>query len=219
MKPTLILGLAALVGLAACAQDAPQVPASEPAPVSPPAAEALAPIDSVTLHPLFAAGFTCQNHWEGQLQFIGDALGADCLITDLVETEEGRVFSRYFKTDGATNEDWFSWRADVLAPMSGTVTRININPVTNEVGFLGQPPASFIILKREDGLSVLLAHVRELSVEEGASVEVGQPIAKVGNNGFSRTPHIHIGAWTADDTPLQIQFDLRAHGALMQNGG
>ncbi|MEO0607550.1 MAG: M23 family metallopeptidase [Pseudomonadota bacterium] len=214
MQQALIPVLATLAYVAACADEPP-----------PPATSALTPpessdsIESITLHPLFAAGFTCQNHWEGQLQFVGDALGADCLITDLVETEDVGAFSRYFKTNGTTNEDWFSWRAEVLAPVTGTVSRININPVTNEVGFLGQPPASFLIIERADGLSVLIAHVRELSVEQGAEVQAGQPIAKVGNNGFSRTPHIHIGAWAADGTPRQIQFDLRAHGALMQTEG
>lgn len=218
MKHTLISMVALLVAGAACAIAPTPPPEPAPDPVAP-TEPAPAPIQSVTLHPLFATGFTCQNHWEGQLQFIGDALGADCLVTDLVETEDGRAFSRYFKTDGRTNEDWFSWRADVLAPLSGTVTRININEVTNEPGYLGKPPASFVIIQDADGLSVLLAHVRELSVEEGAQVEAGQVIAKVGNNGFARTPHIHIGAWTAEDEPLQIQFDLRAHGALMAGEG
>lgn len=218
MKHTVISTLALLAAGTACAVAPVPMPEPPPDPAAPPE-EAPAPIQSVTLHPLFASGFTCQNHWEGQLQYIGDALGADCLVTELVETDEGRAFSRYFKTDGRSNEDWFSWRADVLAPISGTVTRININEVTNEPGFLGKPPASFVILKNADGLSVLLAHVRELSVEEGTRVEAGQVIAKVGNNGFARTPHIHIGAWTANNEPLQIQFDLRAQGALMAGAG
>lgn len=151
------------------------------------------------------------------MRFVGDALGADCLVTELVELNEARAFSRYFKSDGTENEDWFSWRADVLAPITGEVKRVVINPVTNEPGVLGQPPASFIIIENTEGISVLLAHVRELSVDEGDVVEAGQPIAKVGNNGFSRNPHIHIGAWTSDSEPLQIQFDLRSHGELMGN--
>ena len=45
------------------------------------------------------------------------------------------------------------------------------------------------------------------------SVTAGQRVARVGNNGFSWYPRIHVGAWL-DETPLQTQFDLRAQGRL-----
>jgi len=35
-------------------------------------------------------------------------------------------------------------------------------------------------------------------------------VGRVGNNGNSRAPHVHAGAWKAGDTPLQIQVDLYA---------
>jgi len=64
--------------------------------------------------------------------------------------------------------------------------------------------------------TVLYGHVREIEVEEGETVRPGEVVAKVGNNGNSRNPHIHIGAWEDDasklgakeGTPLQIQVDL-----------
>lgn len=174
-------------------------------------------IQSVRIHPVFAEGFACQNHWEGQLAYLGDALGTDCLVTQLVEVAPDRAFSTYFTNDGLKNEDWFSWRKEVLAPFNGTVKRIMINDVTNEPGSLGKPPASFLIFERADGVNVLIAHVREIEVKEGDQVTAGQVVARVGNNGFGRTPHLHLGAWK-DDTPLQIQFDLAAQGRLMRTG-
>jgi hypothetical protein len=43
------------------------------------------------------------------------------------------------------------------------------------------------------------------------NMRVGQVVAKLGNNGQTRAPGIHIGAYReADSMPLQIRWDLRA---------
>ena len=60
---------------------------------------------------------------------------------------------------------------------------------------MGTGMASFVIMARADGLSVLVAHLDEPTVGVGASVTAGQTIGLVGNNGQSRHPHVHIGAW------------------------
>jgi murein DD-endopeptidase MepM/ murein hydrolase activator NlpD len=60
---------------------------------------------------------------------------------------------------------------------------------------------------------VLVAHVTDVTVRVGDLVDAGAPVAKMGNNGFGRNPHIHVGAWR-DETPLQIRFDLRAAANL-----
>ncbi|MEO1029635.1 MAG: M23 family metallopeptidase [Pseudomonadota bacterium] len=176
------------------------------------------PIESVRIHPVFPDAFACQNHWEGQLKYTGDALGTDCFVTELVEDEKGRAFSRSFRRDGLRNEDWFSWEQPVLAPFSGKILKVNVNPKTNQPGELGAPPASFIVFQRADGVHVLLAHVKDISVAEGDAVDIGQQVARVGNNGYGRNPHIHIGAWNSDGAPLQIQMDLRAQGKLFETG-
>jgi len=64
-------------------------------------------------------------------------------------------------------------------------------------------------------MNVLYAHIADVRVKEGDSVKAGQPIAKVGNNGFGRAPHIHIGAFKGE-MPLQIRWDLRAMAKLQK---
>lgn len=186
--------------------------AQSPEPVSPPPAK-LDAIGFALVHPLFDADYMCSEHFEGQLKYPGDDLGADCLVTGGLSADESSGFSKFYKSDGKTNEDWYGWNVPVLAPITGTVARIHINPSINKPGEMGKPPASFVVFKHDDGLMVLVAHVAEVAVKEGDKVTAGQPFAKVGNNGFSRSPHIHIGAWR-DKTPLQIRFDLRAKGLL-----
>ena len=180
---------------------------------APAAAQDETDIPFVLLHPIFAADYACSEHWEGQLPYLGDARGTDCLVTELVETPDGGAFSRTFTGDGLENEQWFSWGETVLAPIAGEIVRVHINPAVNQPGDLGEPPASMIAIRRADGVTVLLAHIAEPSVKQGDAVAAGQPIAVVGNNGYGRSPHIHVGAFR-DKTPMQIRWDLRPMAKL-----
>ena len=196
-----------LSGLSMHALAESAVPARAPDPA------AAASIEAVTLHPLFAASYVCSEHFEGQVPYLGDALGSDCMVMGGVDGDEG--FMKAYRGKGERNRDWYGWGEPVLSPIDGTVERVHVNPETNEPGRMGKPPASFILLARADGTKVMVAHIAEPSVSEGDRVQAGQALAVVGNNGFSRAPHIHVGAWR-DKTPLQIRFDLRALAALQR---
>ena len=168
-------------------------------------------IEAVVLHRVFAQYYTCGDHFEGELQYAGDALGTDCLVQGGLENaEEGApMFARAFRGDGLRNEDWYGLERAGFAPFDGAVVRVNLNAVTNQPGYLGSPPASFVVFERADGVRVLYAHVQDVQVAEGDTVRAGQPFARVGNNGYGRTPHIHVGAWK-DEEFFQIRWDLRS---------
>ncbi|MCJ8014707.1 M23 family metallopeptidase [Paenibacillus sp. KQZ6P-2] len=163
-------------------------------------------IEVVTIHPIHKHAFTVSEHPEGQLHHIGDALGCDCVIEKF---EDG--WMRKYKNDGKNNEDWYGWNAEVLAPFDSIVEAIYINPNTNNPGSYIESRASSIRFLRNDGVRVMYAHIKDINVSEGESIKAGDIVARVGNNGYSRHPHIHIGAWKGN-TPLQIRFDLREMG-------
>lgn len=165
-------------------------------------------IETVTLHRLHAEYYSCGEHVDGELEYLGDALGTDCVIQAGLQDGVEGGFVRAFRTDGAANEDWYGWTVEVLAPFDGVVVTTRLNPVVNQPGQLGRPPASFIVFERSDGLRVLYAHVQDMQVAQGATVRAGQVVARVGNNGYGRSPHIHIGAWKGE-TPYQIRWELR----------
>lgn len=165
------------------------------------------PIETVLIRPIFDQGFACVEHWAGQMPSLGDALGTDCMIQALVE-ERGRLWMRAHRGEGRQNEDWFGWKKTVYAPVTGKVIKVNRNRRVNLPGITGNGPASFIVIVTADDVHVLVAHVREVKVQTGDEVTAGQAIAQVGNNGFSRHPHIHLGAWKGKQ-PLQIRFDQR----------
>lgn len=181
--------------------------------VMPPLAAEKAPISQVLLSPVYSSDFTCTEHFAGQLPYAGDALGTDCMVTGGVDGASG--YSRMYRTDGRRNEDWYGWNAEVLSPVDGTVVGVLVNERVNRPGVLGKPPAGLVQIRREDGVVVVLAHLSQIAVRPGETVRVGQTLARVGNNGTSRSPHVHVGAWREQtNEPLQIRWDQAAMARL-----
>lgn len=88
------------------------------------------------------------------------------------------------------------------------------------IGVLG----NHIVIRRDDGVHVLVAHLRRgsLLVKRGDRVVRGTRIAECGNSGNSTEPHVHVqamdraGVWLAAGLP--IRFDHReppANGDLL----
>lgn len=164
-------------------------------------------LDYALAHRIFDDYYSCGEHREGELKSLGDNLGSDCVV-QILEEIDGRTIAREYRGNGERNEDWYGWGRDVLSPCDGEVVRININEVVNQPGILGKPPATIVALKRDDGVHFLLAHLAAITVKVGDRVSAGQKLGVVGNNGYGRSPHVHIGAWHGE-TALQIRFDLR----------
>lgn len=110
---------------------------------------------------------------------------------DLVQAADGRTFT---DEDDATT--YLAWGAPVLAPIAGTVVVA--------VGDLPDVPigesdrdnlaGNHVVLDAGDGRFVLLAHLREgsLQVAVGEMVEVGERLAELGNSGNTSEPHLHL---------------------------
>ena len=90
------------------------------------------------------------------------------------------------------------------------ITRaVQQSPYATQVqSFWTLPAGQATALRSEDGTFFVIAHVQAMAVKQGQDVRAGQVLAQVGNNGFARMPHIHIGAWRGRDA-LQIRWDQR----------
>ena len=170
-------------------------------------------VEAVLLGPLFEQTFACTDHAEGTVGALGDAFGTDCMVIGGIDESGKHGYLRPFRTDGASNEDWYGWHAKVLAPFDGRVVGIMHNDVTNVPGSMGKSPAAGIIFLRDDGLVVVYAHLDSVKVKPGDRVKAGQVVALDGNNGMARSPHVHVGAFR-DITPYQIRWDQRAEGQM-----
>lgn len=158
---------------------------------------------TVLIHPVLEDWRSSEHEYKPNLH-LGDQLGRDFSAGKI--DEDGIV--RRYKNNGKVNEDWFAWRKDVKAPFDAKVSRVEHPDTTNKPGVMNrEAQPGLIFFKKENGLTVVYVHAREINVEEGDRVQAGEVVAKVGNNGNSRNPHIHVGAWKGE-TPLQIQVDL-----------
>lgn len=97
--------------------------------------------------------------------------------------------------EGKTNEDYFSFGREVLAPADGTVTdvidgvRDNVPGSMNPYSAVGN---AVFIEHREHEVS-MLAHLKlgSIKVKVGDKVKAGQVIGLCGNSGNSSQPHLH----------------------------
>jgi hypothetical protein len=184
----------ALVPVPALAGDAPPAPSTE--------------IGQVLAHPLFEQMYVCSEHAAGQLPHPGDDLGQDCMIMSFDEGDTA-VFYKLYRTDGASNEDWYGWNRPVRSPCDCEVVQVAGNDVTNLPGKPHKSRAAGLVLESSDGTMFALGHLQGIVVAEGATLKRGDRVGFVGNNGYARAPHVHIGAWRGDQA-LQIRWDQRA---------
>jgi hypothetical protein len=185
-------------------------------------------IDAVVIHPPMAARFQCSEHALGAEDHVPDALGADCVVVRRAGGPKGNLNALY-SGDGTRNEDWYGWREELLAPCDGVVTIESLNPESTVPGEFGEGRSSAILFRcgaaaDPDAVQVAYIHVREVVVGEGDVVRAGQPVARIGNNGSSYNPHVHIGAFRGElfsdeAVPLQIRMDLSAMGRLRSRPG
>lgn len=169
--------------------------------------------DCLIIHPVLEKAYVASEHPEGQLEWLGDAVGMDFIVIRFLDG-----WARMHRGKGTRNEDWFGWRAKVLAPVDGLVLSATEPNGVNVPGSRGQGTAGGLVLNRADGVHVALGHVREVAVAEGEHVRAGQVVGRVGNNGMSWAPHLHVGAWRGDQ-PLQIRVDLAELGRIMREQG
>jgi hypothetical protein len=169
---------------------------------------------SILIHPPVATDggnrsvlFTREHTYRPQY-ILGDQLARDFIVMTIGDDGIMRPFNP--GSEGRRNEDWYTWRQEVLAPFDGTVTQVQPPDSTNQPGRLNADAQhGEIDFENEDGVVVHYVHVREIDVEEGQRVQAGEVVAKVGNNGSSIAPHLHVGAWEGN-VPLQVQVDLYA---------
>lgn len=107
------------------------------------------------------------------------------------------------KRESNTNEDYFAYGREVIAPADGIVTDVINGVRDNAPGSMNPYSAlgnAVLIQHREDEVSVL-AHLKpgSIKVKVGDKVARGQLIGLCGNSGNSSEPHLH---YHLQNTPI-----------------
>jgi murein DD-endopeptidase MepM/ murein hydrolase activator NlpD len=124
-----------------------------------------------------------------------------------------------FEGDGARNEHWFAYGAEVTAVAPGTVVSARdglADGTPKSLPSTLQEPregaGNHVIVQIEPGVWAFYAHLQtgSVAVEIGDQVVTGQSIGRLGNSGNSIGPHLHFGLidgpnpLTANSVPMVI---------------
>lgn len=109
-----------------------------------------------------------------------------------------------YRTDGVKPEDYYTYRAEVLAPGDGTV--IDLRNDIDETPIGKMPPralvesdgdvfsGNMVVIDHGNGEYTLTCHILKgsVKVKKGDSVKAGQLLGLAGNSGVSGHPHVHM---------------------------
>lgn len=87
----------------------------------------------------------------------------------------------------------------VKASLSGTVMGVGNTDAVRGCYSYGK----WILLKHNNGLATLYAHLDVISVNDGQSVVTGDTIGFSGNTGFSTGPHLHFSVYASEGVRVQ----------------
>lgn len=80
----------------------------------------------------------------------------------------------------------------VRTALSGTVLAINYGAVPNcQYG-------KWVLIKHQNGLATIYAHLSDISVQKGSRVSTGQVIGFSGATGYATGPHLHFSVYVAE---------------------
>jgi urea transporter len=126
--------------------------------------------------------------------------GAGRFAVDLVIRDEG---GREFRGAGARLEDFHCFDKPVLAPIAGTVVRVETRVEENEIGAADRDAnwGNYVLLYDARGFYIKLCHLRKgsIAVVEGQQVARRQVLGMCGNTGYSPTPHLHLQVQTGPE--------------------
>jgi murein DD-endopeptidase MepM/ murein hydrolase activator NlpD len=117
----------------------------------------------------------------------------------VIKDDEGKSF----KTDGITNEDYYAFGQEIIAPCDGEIVLVVEGIKDNKPGELNPiyVPGNTVILKTANNEYLFLAHFKQhtIKVKQGQKVSQGELLGLCGNSGNSSEPHIHFHIQNVED--------------------
>ena len=131
---------------------------------------------------------------------------------DLVVTGNN---GKSFKTTGQTNDDYYAFGKELLAPCNGEVVLVVDGVKDNNPGEMNPVyvPGNTVIIKTANNEYLFFAHFKQhsIKVKQGQIVKQGQLLGQCGNSGNSSEPHLHFHIQNREDmntaTGVKCYFD------------
>lgn len=100
----------------------------------------------------------------------------------------------------------------VKALSNGTVIGIGNTDLSCPRTSFGQ----WVLIRYNNGLSAIFAHLSVTSVKEGDAVSAGQVVAYSGNTGYSTGPHLHVSVYASDAVTVQNRPSISCAGKILR---
>lgn len=120
-----------------------------------------------------------------------------------------------YRTDGKTNEDYYAFGKEIIAPCDGKVV-LAVDGIKDNVPGVMNPafvPGNAVMIQTANQEYLLFGHFKQhsVAVEEGQTVKQGQLLGLCGNSGNSSEAHLHFHIQNAEDlnfaTGVKCYFD------------
>jgi murein DD-endopeptidase MepM/ murein hydrolase activator NlpD len=101
----------------------------------------------------------------------------------------------------------------ILSAQDGVV----VGTGNTDIACSGASYGKWILIRHNNGLSTLYAHLSQFLVSEGQSVKRGEVIALSGNTGYSTGPHLHFTVYASDAVYITgpTEYKSRACGTYL----
>jgi len=128
-----------------------------------------------------------------------------------------------FKTDGITNEDYYTFGKELIAPCDGEIVLVVDGIKDNKPGELNPmyAPGNSVIIQTDKNEYLFFAHFKQntIKVKQGQKVKQGELLGLCGNSGNSSEPHLHFHIQNVEDmntaTGVKCYFDkLNVNGQI-----
>jgi hypothetical protein len=119
------------------------------------------------------------------------------------------------KGDGKTNEDYYAFGQEIIAPADGVATYVVDGVQDNVPGEMNRMfvPGNLVVIKHAEGEYSLFAHFKQNSIriKVGDKITKGQTIGLCGNSGNSSEAHLHYQfqntPFFADEASMKVFFE------------
>lgn len=131
-----------------------------------------------------------------------------------------------FKTNGATNEDYYAFAKELLAPCEAEVVIVVDGVKDNKPGEMNpvDVTGNTVVMRTVNNEYLIFAHFKKnsIAVSEGQKVKQGQLLGLCGNSGNSSEPHLHFHIQNskemASSTGIKCYFErLLVNGKVMSD--
>lgn len=120
-----------------------------------------------------------------------DRIKSQKYAVDIIKFGEN---DKLFKNEGVTNEDSYTFGAEIISPVDGIVVHVTDSLPDKKIRERDKLAGNHIIIQFQDTLFVALAHLKQnsIKVKQGDNVRTGDVLSQVGNSGNTDFPHLHI---------------------------